>query len=286
MSTMDLENRRIFYNGEQENYDYFHEHYGVTFTRSTVTSVYNNSLQEFTAWIENDTGNKYVFVLDVDQNVEPRPDRSGHWYSQDGMNYWFKSNTTDKIYYISEELHLDKYTKRNEVLYNYNGELASYQSLHDLHGITRTPSHTYYIKNGVPICWYNQDEELPYWDVATTQWCLNPPVYGEISVGTNDIGSVGLFLYIGSETRISYGSIVDGSNLKPACLSFPVSGELSVSKAENYTLTGSWKILSEVSHTTNLNDIIVFASKISEAGTDNATNNANNTSNSVNEYNL
>ena len=245
--------RVYFYNGEWHDYDYLHEHHGITLTPATPTNVYDSSLQSYPAWIENDTGNHEYWVV-----------RDNRWYTLNDIPYWIKLPNKYGVYLIGQLLNLDAYKMQSSEMYDYNGGLVNFDYMHRYFGITHTPSVVYYVKNEVIKCWYNEDINQ-YWDVDTTQWYDEPPEYGGGDTGDiNSIGSTGLFLYHAvNGLPTSYGTLVDGHRLQPMCLSVPISGEFSCQR-HDIELTGTWKILTETSATSNDKPCIVFATKLYE----------------------
>lgn len=242
-----------YYNGDWRSFDYLHDNYGITFTQSTPTNVYDNSLNSYTAWIDNDTGDNDHWVVDDNQ-----------WYSLNVIPYWIKLEDPDNVYLIDQSLDLDEYRKQSSEMYVYNGELQSFEYMYNNFGITHTPSAVYYIKNGIIKCWYNSAINK-YWDVDTARWYNNAPDYSGGGSGDIDsVGASGLFLYYSPLGQFTpYGTLVNGSLLVPISISMPLSGDMSCQR-HTITLTGTWKILTEVAETSSTKPCIVFATKVSD----------------------
>ena len=252
--------RVYYYNGEWRDYDHLREYYGITFTPSTPTHVYDNALHSIDAWIENDSGRRDYWVV----YAEPDTDgRTGCWYTLNNIPYWIKLNRKYEVYLIGQLLQLDTYALQSSEMYDYNGMLASFEYMHNNFGITHTPSTVYYVKNDIIKCWYNPDIDQ-YWDVDTIRWYNEPPEYEHDAGDINSVGATGLFLYYsvtGQPTH--YGTLVDGHRLQPVCLNMPLSGDMSCQR-HSIELTGTWKILTETSETSALKPCIVFATKLYE----------------------
>ena len=263
---MDDDNIRLYYyDGDWRPYDYLHEYYGITLAPATPVTRYDSTLNEYTGWI--DTSDNTTWIVS-----------DSLWYTDNDIPYWTKLQKAN-IYLIDQNLNLDEYSLRESRMYPYNGHLQSFQYMHLGFGITLTPSEIYYIKDGVIKCWYNKDIDQ-YWDVDTTQWYNNPPEYDPESGDINSVGATGLFSYY-SETGAptKYGTLVDGDKLRPVCISFPDSGDVTCTK-HSITLTGTWKILTETSNSSPTKPCIVFATKISEQAPENNT--STSTGNSTN----
>lgn len=253
-----MSNRLYYYNNEWRDFEYLHEYYGMTKSQSTSTYVYDNSLSEHSAWIENDSGHQDYWLAYDEPDIDGR---SGVWYTQNDLPYWIKLDTKYKVYLVSQLLQLDTYKKQLSEMYNYNGNLTSFDYMHSNFGITSTPSDVYFVKNNVIKCWYNKDINK-YWDADTVRWYDTPPEYDHDSGDINSIGATGLFMYYsidGASTH--YGTLVDGSRLQPISVNVPVSGNVSCER-HSIELTGTWKILTETSETSALKPCIVFATKI------------------------
>lgn len=272
--------RVYFYNGEWREFDYLHDHYGITLTPSTPTQVYDNSLHPHDGWIENDSGNHDYWV------VYPEPtedDRTGEWYTLNDLPYWIKLSTKFNVYLIGQLLQLDAYKRQTSELYNYNGALTSYDVMHNSFGITLTPSTVYFVKNNIIKCWYNPDHPTDrYWDVDTAHWYYDAPEYDhDVSGDINSVGATGLFLYYSVTGQpTSYGTLVDGHRLQPISLNMPLSGDLSCQR-HSIELTGTWKILTETAETSPTKPCIVFATKIYDAPPNEDSSSTNSTSSSA-----
>ena len=273
----DDNDRLYYYDGEWRTYDYLHENYGMTLNPSTPVVRYDSSLNEYSGWI--DTSDNTTWIVQDSQ-----------WYTDNDIPYWTKLQKVN-IYLIDQNLNLNEYSLRESITYPHNGQLQSFQYMHLGFGITRTPSEIYYIKDGIIKCWYNKDIDK-YWDVDTVQWYDNPPDYDSGSGGgsggsgscdcncdcngiipgsgdVNSVGAIGLFSYYsetGSPTK--YGTLVDGSRLLPVCITFPDSGDISYTK-HTIKLTGTWKLLTETSNSSQTKPCIVVATKISEQASEN-----------------
>lgn len=259
--------RLYYYDGEWRTYDYLHENYGMTLDPATPVIRYDSSLNEYSGWI--DTSDNTTWIA-----------QDNRWYTDNDIPYWTKLNKVN-IYLIDQNLNLNEYSLRESVAYPHNGQLQSFQYMHLGFGITLTPSEIYYIKDGVIKCWYNKDIDQ-YWDVDTVQWYDSPPDYDSGSGGSsggcgcgcncvnpgsgdiNAVGAIGLFSYY-SETGepTKYGTLVNGDILRPVCITFPDSGDVSYTK-HTIKLTGTWKLLTETSNSSPIKPCIVVATKISE----------------------
>lgn len=76
------------------------------------------------------------------------------------------------------------------------------------------------------------------------------------------IGSIGVFQYIGEDGK-SYGSEVEGRQLKPITISIPDNGVPSYSIYNDLELNGTWKLLSSAKYNTNGEYCLVMAVRIS-----------------------
>ncbi len=261
---MDDSIRLYYYNGEWQPYQTLHDEHGITLTPSTPITVYDNSLNGYPAWVEQDTDNVWVVA---DQQ----------WYTYDTLPYWVKLDTKYRVYLIDNPMYLDTYRLRTTEMYEYNGSLQNFDYMHNGYGITTTPSQVYLVQDGMIKCWYNQDIlDLPYWDVDSRRWVATPPHSGS-SGGINDIGSTGMFLFTNtSGTPVHYGTFIQGSQLQPICLNFPYSGELSCTKFSSVEITGTWRLLTETSVTSPTKPCVVFAIKVSESSNTSGTNSSSN----------
>lgn len=270
-----------FYDGAWRTYSELYNGYGITLEPSTPITLYDLSLQQYKGWVDK---NNNTWIV-----------RDNRWYSPSDLPYYRKLTTPFRPYLIERQLQLDAYELRSDRLYDYGGALHSYDFMHNGYGITLTPSRVYYVKDGLVKCWYNPDINL-YWVVDDTVWQPDPPDYS--GGGSGDApSSSGLFFFTNrTNTTIEYGTIVDGSLLKPVCISVPLSGEITYTITANQA-SGSWKLLTTVPKSLNNIQCLVLAAKLSEdepvtQTDDNSQNNTNNT-NSVSpnyteiiEYNL
>ncbi len=266
--------RVYFYNGEWLPYQTLYDDHGITLTPSTPITLYDTELNEYAAWIEHDTGNENIWVVPENR-----------WYSQNELPYWIKTSRKFTVYLISQNLNLDIYTCQGNELYNYNGHLQSFQYMHLGFGITLTPSEIYFVKDNIIKCWYNRDINQ-YWDVDTVHWYPTAPDYSDDTPGDiNAIGATGIFLYH-SETGLPthYGTLVNARQLQAMCMNFPDSGAFSYTKITSVTITGTWKILTEVYRSSKENPCVVFATKVSEDATEE--NSTSQTASSMNSNSL
>jgi hypothetical protein len=243
---------RYYYNGEWYSYEYLHTHYGITKVQSTPITLYDDSLNEFAGW-EDDENNTWII-------------NDGRWYSIQELPYYYRTQLTSIFYLIDKPLELQIYNLRDQRLYLYNNRLYSYSYLNNNFGITLTPSEVYYAKDGNIKCWYNPDTNL-YWDTDSLQWLNYAPRYdgGTIDFDDiNDVGAMGLFMFhsAGNNT-VPYGTLVSGDKLSPICLRFPVSGEFTCTQVNTQPLTGTWRLLTATAVSSILNPCIVFAMKVS-----------------------
>lgn len=245
------DNTVYFYDGEWREYSELHDDYGITLTPSVPITLYDASLNTYSGWVDSSNNDTWVV--------------SDHrWYTQAELPYWKKTGKQFTVYLIDQPLNLDIYSLRSNELYAYNGTLQSFQVIHLGFGITLTPSEIYYVKDAVIKCWYNKDINQ-YWDVDTIHWYDTAPDYSEYTgLSINAVGSTGLFLYANpNRLATHYGALVDSSTLKPMHLNFPNSGELSYT-VTSVTISGTWRLLTEVSYSSKEKPSIVFATKVSE----------------------
>lgn len=242
-----------YYDNDWRTFENLHDDYGITLTQSTPTVVYDNSLNQYSGWIDNDTQDSNHWIINDSQ-----------WYSLNSIPYWIKLEEQDTLYLIDQTLDLDTYKKQSSKMYYYNGELQSFEFMYNNFGITSTPSIVYYIKNGIIKCWYNSGVNK-YWDVDTAKWYNEAPDYSGGGSGDIDsVGASGLFLYYSSLGQPTpYGTLVNGSTLVPVSINMPLSGDMSCQR-HSIILTGTWKILTEVAETSAIKPCIVFATKVSD----------------------
>lgn len=81
----------------------------------------------------------------------------------------------------------------------------------------------------------------------------------------DSVGSIGLFVYVGTSSFKGYGETVSGANLRPVGMTLPTSGQISYKSAALASpLTGTWKLLSLGLKSTTTEPCLVLAQKISE----------------------
>lgn len=242
---------QYFYNDKWYSYEELHDLYGITNGKASLISLYDFDLNKYTGWEFEDQ----TWIT-----------QDNKWYNQDDLPYYKKTDNTLTVYLIDKPLLLNEYMLRNSKLYEYDNHLYSYAYIHDNYGITLTPSSIYYAKDNIIRCWYNEDLNI-YWDTDTNKWLSAPPQYDDTIIDVSDINSIGacgLFMYYNKYgSKMSYGDVVNGSDLKPICLKFPATGELSCIQMNTDTLTGTWRLLSAVPHTSKFEPCIVFAMKVS-----------------------
>lgn len=269
---------RYYYNGEWYSYEYLNTHYGITKVPSTPVILYDDSLDEFTGWVDS---NSNIWIVN-----------DSTWYTPQNVPYYNKTDELLEAYYIDNKLLLEKYTLRDQSVYLYNNRLYSYDYINNNFGITLTPSEVYYARDGNIKCWYNRDTGL-YWDTDSLRWYNYPPRYDDGSIiefdDINDIGAMGLFLFNSeSGLAVQYGTLVSGDKLSPICLKFPVSGEFACTRVNTAQLTGTWRLLTATPVSSKLDPCVVFAMKVSNESL--SPNNVGNTNNAnaveIVEYNL
>ena len=246
------DNKLYYYDGDWRSYDYLHTYHGITLSKSTPVTLYDNSLNPVAGWIDSQTGETWI----IDDHL---------WYTSATIPYWTKSNDSTHVYLVGELLNLDIYRLHDSELFMYRNELKNFDYLHNNYGITTTPSIVHTIQDGVVKCWYNSDvPDTPYWDADLRQWLASPIDHGS-SADINMIGSTSTFFYsnpYGDFT--SYGTIVSGRDLVPVCINMPKSGTMTCTKMINVTLTGTWRILTEAAKSSEDCPCIVTAMKISD----------------------
>lgn len=235
-----------YYNNNWYSYNELYENFGITAQPANPCTFYDLNLTEYPGW-EYESN---VWII-----------RDNHWYPINELPYYKKLDDTLDIYLIDQLIPLDQYGLRDTILAAYDDQLNTYNYFHQNYGITETPSRIHYIKDGIIKCWYNQDINL-FWDVDTKQWLEIAPTYSDDTTGAgniNQIGATGMFLYMGNDTP-SYGTFVAGSLLQPITVTFPSSGELNYTRINTHTITGTWRILSDVVKS----ESIVLAKKVSD----------------------
>jgi hypothetical protein len=253
------EERQYFYEGEWKTYSELYYEHGVTRNPSTPITIYDDDLNEYSAWIDTENGNIWVESYEAPFEY---PNAQGRWFTPSELPFWIKTGDLYSVYLISQPIALTEYTKNSVVGYEYNGQIQSYLYLHNTFGLTTTPSSIYFTRNNIIKCWYNADDPTDkYWDVDTTHWYLTAPDYSDYSGGMDSLGASGLFLYIGEPAH--YGTLISGDDLRPASINFSNAGELSCTRIPAISLTGTWSLLTEVLYSSHERPCIVFATKIS-----------------------
>lgn len=83
---------------------------------------------------------------------------------------------------------------------------------------------------------------------------------------SNVVGSMGLFIFTQPGDQLPFGSVVNGTYLKPVGMSLPMSGQISykaVALLDPDAPTGSWKLLSVAMKRTVTEPCLVLAQKVS-----------------------
>lgn len=242
-----------YYDGQWRSYEDLHDNYGITLTPTTPVILYDINLTEYPGW-ENE--------------IETWVVADTQWYLREDLPYYRKLDEPFSGYYIDSRLPIDAYSLHDSILYNYNGSLLDYRTLHDSHGVTLTPSTIWGIADGAIWCWYNPDEQL-YWDDIKKMWTAYAPEYQSsttLDIDTvtdfNAVGSIGLFYYTEAGDAKPYGSEIDGRYLRPVSINFPNDGNLNVTKYPD-VLSGTWKLMSTASKRTSISPCIVMAIKVS-----------------------
>lgn len=114
--------------------------------------------------------------------------------------------------------------------------------------------------------WSTATTQLP--TVATVRSAIEDAksdVLTDLST-TDEIGSIGLFMYLEVGNQKAYGETVSGAYLKPVGMSLPLSGQITYKAvATTNALTGTWKLLSVAVKRTATEPCLVLAQKISNS---------------------
>lgn len=159
----------------------------------------------------------------------------------------------------------------------YTGDLSGYAKLSAANTFTAANtfsagiSSTSYTGTGVystysSSTWETATTQLP--TVATVRSAIEDAksdVLTDLST-TDEIGSIGLFMYSEVGNQKTYGETVSGAYLKPVGMSLPLSGQITYKAvATTNALTGTWKLLSVAIKRTATEPCLVLAQKISNS---------------------
>lgn len=155
---------KIFIDNEWVEYDLqsLHDTKGYTTTESKDLIAYTSTMSLVEAW----SNSGYTWV---EQDVL--------WYPDNETPYYIQTSTIKSLYRIDVRTTSNIYKYMDGDFVIFDNQFTTIQYLHDTLGITVTPSEAYGIDQGVVWSWYNQNEELPYWDdrVDKKLWTLYPP---------------------------------------------------------------------------------------------------------------
>lgn len=245
---------RYFYIDDWYSYEDLYNLFGITLEPSSPLTLYDYDLNHLDCWEYN----SHTWV-----------EQDSQWYDSDNLPYFKKSGLQTKVYIIDKPMLLEVFTRRESNLLLYNNELNSFEYLHNTFGITMTSSTTYYVKNGIVHCWYNQ-ELNKYWDVDTQKWYDEAPDYSDIPSDVdsiNKVGAIAMFLFEQNATNVQYGTLVNGLSLKQISINMPRSGEVYYSKSPSVQVTGTWRLLTSVKKSSVDDPCTVLAIKVSSEQT-------------------
>lgn len=152
--------QRIFMDNQWVEYNYndLHNHYGYTDTPSTNVVLYDEECQLLEAW-----ENSHLVWVDAD----------AVWYPLEAVPYYMQTDRGITLYKIDVSSTRTVYIKLSTEYIKENDSFISIETLHDTMGITRTPSVIYKEESGVPVMWYNK-EENKYWNDIGKFWSKLP----------------------------------------------------------------------------------------------------------------
>ena len=167
---------RLYYIDDQwVTYEQAHNEYGYTYSRPESVELFNSNCESVI--VRKDTDDNTFW--DSDNHV---------WVSDISLLHLYKSVGVTTLYRSSTPIEYDSYSSDYSSLdagYVRVGDcITPTYELYRTLGYTDHPCIDYYVKDAVPICWYDQITEL-YWDSQSKSWLREPPDYenGVVLVG-------------------------------------------------------------------------------------------------------
>lgn len=169
-----------------------------------------------------------------------------------------------------------------DFLTHFTSDMSAYAKLASNNTFTGTTntfsgvSATLYSGSGVQSTYSSGNPAVPVWNSSGNESKLptvevvdhalddlKSDILNTLST-SNEVGSIGLFIYTETGAEKTFGDTVDGQYLKPVGMSLPMSGQISYKAvAANPALSGTWKLLSVAFKRTATEPCLVLAQKIS-----------------------